>query len=512
LEGDGKGLLTFVLFASILKHQQSGRFILKAIALFILASSYFVTAGAQPNPDTLWTRTYGGSSSAWAWCVQQTTDGGFVVAGRTYSFGAWSGDIYLVKADSQGDTLWSRTYGGSSGDWAYSVQETTDGGYIVAGYATSTGANGEDFYFVKTNNHGDTLWTRSYGGGNNDEAYSVQQTADEGYISAGWTYSFGAGDSDFYLVKLNSQGNILWTRTYGGYSADNARSVQQTSDEGYILAGNTWSFGAGNDDFYLVKTNSQGDTLWTRTYGGSSWDHATSVRQTFDGGYIIAGSTQSFGAGYDDFYLVKTDDQGDTLWTRSYGGDLFDYAYSVQQTADGGYVVAGYSCSFGTFDYDFYLVKTNSQGDTLWTRRYGGSDDDDAFCVQQTTDGGYVIGGHTYASNEGINKFYVVKTGPESQGSEQIEMSTPEQYAVYPNFPNPFNASTQIVYELPKTGRVSLSVFNLLGEEVTNLVAGVQAGGRHSVVFDGSGLASGVYLYRLQANGFVQARKMVLMK
>ena len=215
------------------------------------------------------------------------------------------------------------------------------------------------------------------GGAADDWAYSVQQTADGGYIVAGYTNSFGAGDYDFYLVKTNSQGDTLWTRTYGGSDDDWAYSVQQTADGGYIVAGYTYSFGAGDDDFYLVKTNSQGDTLWTRTYGGSGDDEAYSVQQTADGGYIVAGYTSSFGAGSGDFYLVKTNSQGDTLWTRTYGGSGYDGAYSVQQTADGGYIVAGYTGSFGAGSDDFYLVKTNSQGDTLWTRTYGGSSNDD---------------------------------------------------------------------------------------------------------------------------------------
>jgi hypothetical protein len=190
---------------------------------------------------------------------------------------------------------------------------------------------------VKTNSQGDTLWTRTYGGSNWDDANSVQQTADGGYVVAGWTQSFGVGTptyANMYLVKTNSQGDTLWTRTYGGSDYDFAYPVQQTADGGYIVAGFTWSFGAGLCDLYLVKTNSQGYVQWTSTYGGSDYDEARSAQQTADGGYIVAGTTISFGAGGGDFYLVKTDSQGDTLWTRTYGGSSWDEAYSVQQTAD----------------------------------------------------------------------------------------------------------------------------------------------------------------------------------
>ncbi|MFH1009691.1 MAG: hypothetical protein V1784_00475 [bacterium] len=274
--------------------------------LILLVMACVQVGFGQPNPDTLWTRTYGGSSGEDARSVQRTAEGGYVVAGYTYSFGAGESDFYLVKINSQGDTLWTRTYGGSSYESAYSVQQTEDGGYIVAGSTRSFGAGGEDFYLVKTSSSGDTLWTRTFGGSSQDVAHSVQQTADGGYIVAGYTESFGAGSRDMYLVKTNSQGDTLWTRTYGGSSTDVARSVQQTTDGGYIMAGYTESFGAGWRDFYLVKTNGQGDTLWTRTYGGSSEDWAASSQQTPDGGYIVAGYTNSFGAGSSDFYLVKT--------------------------------------------------------------------------------------------------------------------------------------------------------------------------------------------------------------
>jgi len=183
-------------------------------------------------------------------------------------------------------------------------------------------------------------------------------------------------------------GDTLWTRTYGGTAGDCGRSVQQTSDGGYIIAGSTSSFGAGGSDVYLVKTGSSGDALWTRSYGGSGDDYGFSVQQTSDGGYIIAGVTGSFGAGGYDVYLLKTDSSGDTLWTGTYGGNCYDYGRSVEQTSEGGYVIAGYTYLYGPADV--YLLKTNSSGETLWIRSYGGSRDDYGFSVQQTSDGGYI--------------------------------------------------------------------------------------------------------------------------
>ncbi|MCK4385117.1 MAG: dockerin type I repeat-containing protein [candidate division Zixibacteria bacterium] len=379
--------------------------------LLMLVLLVFWSLPAFAQDTLLWSRTYGGSSRDEGYSVQQTTDGGYIVVGMTSSFGAGGEDVYLVKTDSLGDTLWSRTYGGSDWDEGYSVQQTTDGEYIVAGFTYSFGAGYSDVYLIKTNSTGDTLWSRTYGGSNYDRGYSVQQTTDGGYIVAGLTESFGADGEDAYLIKTNSTGDTLWTRTYGGGGSghDEGWFVQQTTDGGYIVAGWTSSFGAGGEDACLIKTNSTGDTLWTRTYGGSSNEHAYSVQQTTDGGYIVVGWTRSFG-GNNDVYLIKTNSAGDTLWTRTYGGSYSDLGFSVQQTT-GGYIVAGFTYSFGA-SYDVYLIKTNSTGDTLWSRTYGGSGSELGFSIQQTTDGGYIVVGRASSFGAGGRDVMLTKLDP----------------------------------------------------------------------------------------------------
>jgi len=386
----------------------------KLIFLTVLLAAFCVSTAIADPGDTLWTRTYGGSADDEGWSVQQTTDGGYIITGYTDSFGAGHYDVYVVKTDANGDTLWTRTYGGSNYDEAKFVQQTADGGYIVTGFTSSFGAGSMDVYLVKTDADGDTLWTRTYGGSIDDEGWCVQQTADGGYIIAGTTNSFGAGSMDVYVVKTDANGDALWTCTYGGGDWDVGWSVQQTTDGGYIIAGNTMSFGAGGD-VYVVKTDANGDTLWTCTYGGGDWDEGWSVQQTTDGGYIIAGRTESFGAGEADVWLVKTDANGDTLWTRIYGGSNYDEGWSVQQTTDGGYIIAGLTDSFGGGSMDVYLVKTDADGGTLWTRTYGGkSGDDMAGSVQQTTDGGYIIAGLTDSFGAGSVDFYLLRIAGEA--------------------------------------------------------------------------------------------------
>lgn len=475
--------------------------------VLMLAAAAF----AQPNPDTLWTRAYGGSGFDDGKCIEQTADGGYVIAGTTRSYGAGGYDILLMKIDSVGATLWTHTYGGSEDDVPLSFQRTADGGYVITGWIGNIFTRDRNVYVVKTDSLGDTLWTRTYGGSTMSGGASIQQTTDGGYVIAGYVYPNGAEYPDFWLLKTNGEGDTLWTRTYGGSGDDDVYFIQQTTDSGYVMAGNTNSFGAGNQDVYIVKTDARGDTLWTRTYGGPADDWARSAKQTMDGGYIIAGGTSSFGAGSMDSYVVKTNSQGDTLWTRTYGGSGDDMAYSIQQTADGGYVIAGYTTSFGAGSMDFYVLRTNSLGGTLWTRTYGGSSSDVASSIQQTTDGGYVIAGETLSFGAGGDDIYVVKTGPDVLAATPRLILNPSAFTLSCS-PNPFNPSTQIAFALPKAGRVSLTVSNLLGQHVATLVNEMQAAGTHAISFDGSALPSGIYVYRLQAGEFVQTKKMVLLK
>ncbi len=208
-------------------------------------------------------------------------------------------------AFAQPDTLWARTYGGRSWDYAYSVVQAADGGFIVAGETNSFGAGYTDVYLVRTDAYGDTLWTAVLGGTSYDWGHSVAQTADGGFIVAGLTQSFGAGETDVYLIRTDAAGDTLWTKTYGGTAYDNGCSVAQTADGGYIVAGYTRSFGAGRYDVYLIRIDAAGDTLWIKTYGGTISDFGNSVAQTSDGGYIVFGSTGSFAAGGSDVYLIR---------------------------------------------------------------------------------------------------------------------------------------------------------------------------------------------------------------
>jgi len=479
----------------------------------VLTILFFGSVGLFAQaPDTAWTRTYGGTDADYGYSVQQTTDGGYIVAGYTESYGVGGWDVYLIKTNSLGDTLWTRTYGGTDYDRGYSVQQTTDGGYIVAGYTQSYGAGYEDVYLIKTNSLGDTLWTRTYGGTSSDRGYSVQQTTDGGYIVAGWTFSYGASDgNDVYLIKINSSGNVLWAKTFGqADKKDEGYSVQQTTDGGYIITGRAQTYSLDFFDVYLIKTDSLGGILWMRTYQGGDYDCGESVQQTTDGGYIVAGYTWFYGAIYYRYvYLIKTNSSGDTLWTRTYGGG-FDQGNSVQQTTDGGYIVAG-----GAGSDDVYLIKTNSSGDTLWTRTYGGASGDVGYSVQQTTDGGYIVAGHTGSYGAGESDVYLIKIKPEEGGIG--EEKTTGLFHLSSADPNPFTSETTVQYELTRETNLTISVYNMLGQKVRALFSGRQSPGVCSISWDGRGdsgekSSSGIYFVRVEAEGKEASRKVMFVR
>jgi hypothetical protein len=385
----------------------------------------------QETPKT-WQKTFGGPNDDYANSVQQTSDGGYILAGTTNSFGDIS-DAWLIKTDAEGNEVWSRTFGGADVDWANSVQQTSDGGYIIAGGTSRLSTIGGvsltvgDAKLIKTDVEGNEAWSRTFGGAGDDNANSVQQTSDGGYILAGTTMSFGAGCADAWLIKTDAEGNEAWSKTFGDAAYNDwANSVQQTSDGGYILAGRRNSYpgappgdtsGAGpsdgiSEDAWLIKTDAKGNEAWSKTFGGVDGDWASSVQQTSDGGYILAGDTMSFGAGSDDVWLIKTDVEGNEAWSRTFGGAGDDNACSVQQTSDGGYILAGTTMSFGDGS-DAWLIKTDAEGNEVWSRTFRGTGI--ATSVQQTSDGGYILTDWTRSFGAGLRDARLIKTDAEGR-------------------------------------------------------------------------------------------------
>lgn len=484
------------------------RIVLISISIILLCAICMFAQG----PDTLWTKTYGGANDDKGYSVEQTFDGGYIICGYTKSFGAGDADVYLIKTDSIGDTLWTRTYGSAYFDAGYSVQQTSDSGFIVAGVKTIPDSTWTlDYgYLIKTDKNGDSLWAKIYGWYlyNHGRFYSVDKTNDGGYIATGYIMTgLAERDMSLIVVKTDMDGNVLWHKEYTegcGYA------VKQTTEGEYIVTGAT-SFGGAN--VYLLKTYSNGDTIWTRNYGGPDEDQGYSLQSPTDNGYIVVGETFSYGAGWADVYLIKTDSLGDTLWTRTYGGTDYDGGFSVQKTYDSNYIITGYTKSFGSGLADVYLIKVDENGDTLRTMAYGWAEADIGYCLQQTTDSGYIITGYTKSFGTGDWDVLLVKT----QSDVGIEEKDTRNVTYNPKFriyPNPFSKLSTISYQLPMKGNVTLRVYDLSGRLVRLLLSGEQGSGYYEVAWDGSNgngikVSRGIYFVRLEVGEYTETKKII---
>ena len=370
----------------------------------VLTSVFFWSLPCEAG----WIKIYGGSRNEYTSGVKQTTDGGYIAAGITFSYG-YGGDGWIIKMDGSGYATWQKTYGGADRDYINSIQQTTDGGYIAAGEYGFLSAGSGDIWAMKLDESGNVTWQKTYGGTDRDVARSIQQTADGGYIVAGSTVSFGSGDYDWWMLKLDGGGNVTWQKTYGGTQYDFAYSVQQTADGGYIVAGQTDSFGAGGYDAWIMKLEGNGNITWQKTYGGTGYDSISYVQQTLDGGYIVAGQTDSFGAGGYDAWIMKLDGNGNITWQKTYGGTVSDYFGSIRQTADGGYIITGETSSFGAGDSDAWIMKLDGNGNITWQKTYGGTDYDYGHIIHQTVDGGYIMAGGTASLYSGHSAIWFLK-------------------------------------------------------------------------------------------------------
>jgi hypothetical protein len=366
-----------------------------------------------------WNKTYGETETQYANALVQTNDGGYAMAGRTWSPLVSDYDCWLVKTDSAGNIEWNKTYGNTSWDEAYDLVQTSDSGYVLVGYTSVAGSYQlRDAYVVKTNSAGVVQWERSYGVTANEYAVAVIQTNDGAYAVAGYTVTNAGDDSEPWLIKINAEGDQVFGRFYGGPDFDYFTDLVQTTDNGYAISGYTESYGSGGYDFWLVKTDSNGNALWSQTYGGtvggpSGWEEANALVLTDDGGYALAGYAQCYDITDCDFWLVKTDSNGVMQWSNSYGGPAPEIADSLVRTVDGGYALAGITYSLGGENTpDIWLVKTDASGTMTWDRTYGGIYVDRAHDLVQTSDEGYALAGirGTGYHNEGVA--WLVKTDP----------------------------------------------------------------------------------------------------
>lgn len=373
------------------------------LSLLLLLGGYGALAAEAPSEQ--WNRTFGGGYGDGAWCLQETDDGGFILAGNTASRGEGS-DLFLVKVNMSGNCSWSLAYGGSGEDVGYFVQQTDDGGYIVVGSSNSYAMGEELLWLVKVDGNGSLAWDRTFGGfvsSAGDGGWSVEQTTDGGYIAVGYTQSSGSGRKDLWLIKTDALGGLIWEKSYGGPEDDVGMSVLQSRDGGYIVAGRTASYGGGGDDIWLLKTDSLGGEIWNETYGGRGDDAGFQVVEE-DDGYALVGRTDS-GEADKRVLLIRVDQEGAVLWEKTYPGGS---VASLQPTYDGGYIMAGRVDS-DEGKKDALVIKVDSGGAEQWSLRLGGSGDDIGTYALQSRDGSFLLAGITSSFGQGREDAWLVK-------------------------------------------------------------------------------------------------------
>lgn len=414
-------------------------------------------------PIIEWQKTFGGDGDDFAHSIQQTYDGGYIIAGSTTTINngdvtenKGKSDFWVMKLTWDGRIEWQKTYGGSSFDNAYSIQQTFDKGYIIVGSTESNDGDVADFkgfrdnWVVKLNENGYIEWQKTLGGSDFDGAYSVEQTTDSGFIVAGYIHSNNGdiidfkGAVDIWILKLSSSGSIEWQKSFGGTDTETPYCIRQTIDKGYIIVGDTYSFDGdinnnikGTADFWIIKIDSMGIIEWQKTLGGGDWEEANSVQQTKDGGYIVAGATISNDGdvpgiyGGFDLMLLKFNYKGKLEWYKPIGGSAYDVAYSIQETCDEGFIITGcteskdFNVTENKGKKDFWVLKLYKDSSIQWQKTFGGSGDDVARSIQQTSDGGIIVAGYTTSNdgdisvNKGKNDVWVIKFSPAGEVSQQ---------------------------------------------------------------------------------------------
>jgi len=534
--------------------------------LLLLTFFFLSTLDAQIK----FQRTYGGTGSDEGQSVVVTPDSGFVILGHTTSFGSTISKVLLMKLDKQGNVKWSKTFGILQNDYVRYLAQTRDSGFVISGYA-SDGSGLMSPLMIKTTSQGDVEWAKTFSNGLPGYSFCAQQCQEGGYILVGYSQTSING-WDGLVIKTDSVGKLLWQNSYGNGSTDGFDYVNELSDGSFVVSGWTTvgfqTLGFHQDaDSWLIKIDNLGRLIWSRNYGGPSNDELQVVIPSKAGGFLATGRTTSYGAGEGDIFLIKTSDDGTLLWAKCYGGGNDEQPEaSMVENQDGTIILTGVTSSFGPIGKNFFFLKVDSLGSVLNFRIYGGSNDEDGRAVRRTPDDGYVLVGWTQSFGNVGHKIYVIKTDSNgTSGCNDITVSpsvtvvqVPSYHGIYnvsqqdtsvqqssvepldsilcsseitlgaklgqgnsipkrldlsQNYPNPFNPSTSFNVEVPQTGFVTIVIFNELGQVVDKLVQRNLDAGKHQVNWAPEGLSSGVYFYQLQVNKTASmSKKMILLK
>jgi hypothetical protein len=490
----------------------AGRTHLFTICIVLL---FTVAAGAAP-PDSLWMKTYGDTNHTQIRAVEQTSDSGYVFTGTIWIDDGYTpahAEVYTVRLDADGDTLWTTYYTAFGYAEGRAVRETPDGGYVTAGLTSSPVMDDRNVYLVKLNSLGGIVWEKQYGGPNYDEAHDLQVLrGDSGFVVTGYTRSFGGYGSDVYMLRTDSSGDTLFTNRYDATLDDGGYSICETTD-GYVIAGHSYS--STDYDVLLLKVTSHLDTVWSKTYGDSGHDVALSIKLTpADFGFIVGAETDSYGAGGMDGWALKTDLNGDTLWTKTVGDSLSNRFFAVDTTFDGGYVFGGPYGGLPLEDRKFYAAKLASDGVLEWATTYG-VPRNECVCYDmvQTHDGGYVMGGYIKWTGSGYRNALVIRLGDD--GGSGAGRMTPTTGLTLTISPNPCTGTVRILFALDRKIEAEINIYDVTGRLVRSISSGMLHPTQHSFEWDGKDwtgvrVPAGVYFCRLRAGDKEATGKMVL--
>jgi hypothetical protein len=482
---------------------------LKLLAcIFLLWNSFSVLAQLQ------FERVYGGAGYDYGYAVKQTIDSGYVVVGSTTSFGEGGTDAYLLKVDALGNANWDNTFGGINIDQAFDiVQVQSDSGYVITGYTNSFGSGGYDVYVVRTTKDGVPLWTKTYGGSDWDFGYSIQNTFDGGFIVAGGTFSYGNGNEDMYLLKIDMNGDTLWTKTYGGAYDDEAKSIKQTADSGFIFTGSTKSFGDNTGDIYTVRTDKNGDTLWTHHNITGTEEQGYDALESPFGTFFTAGRTKLNDNTFAGIrYIFNSSGALSSTIDTAFGGSDDDWITNIDMRPDARFTMTGtsYSFGFGLGTSDI-LINVFNPYDGFHGGTFGGTKNEFAYGMEPTFDNGYIICGvsNSYTT---LDHIYLVKTDSNgvSAGSVGViltEVPESNSTAGFHVFPNP--AAGQLFFDASvfKNEELNYSVSNMLGQEV---ISGAAAKGNPEMELNVTDLQNGLYMLRLKGRSGQRIQKFMV--
>lgn len=481
---------------------------------YILAALLIYSALLPAQTGYEWLKSFGGPDSDGGRCIIKSSDGGLIICGFTYTNN--NADVFLVKTDSKGNKVWEKSFGDNSFEFANSIAENITGDFFITGSVIRNGNS--DLIVMGISKDGNLLWRKEIGGSANDLGKSITVTSDNKLLVCGYTGSAGNGEVDIFAVKLDINGNIIWQKTFGGQASDIGTGIIEGADKFYYFVGSSGSYAAANRDVIIYKTDTAGAEIWKKNFNIDNFDFATQIIQTSDGGFAISGYSDFHGADLMNFSLWRTDANGKLLWSKTYDhAGFYDYARSLIQTADKGFIIGGSSKAKADNVNHMMLVKTDSMGNSISQKYIQGVKTYWGNSVIAADNSSVLITG--YSDSFGTSGFDLILLKVKIDDATDIKTGNTKEtgFNLFQNYPNPFNPSTTIKYHLLSPGDVLIDIYDANGRLVKNLVNSHQQSGYYNVEWGGfnnrgAKVSSGTYIVHLKTNDNCTTKKIMLLK